>query len=642
MYNTNMLFFNSRLFYVGMVSFVLILVLILSMWVWYTIPKHMDVPSTPPPDALYKNIKMPIEVRVQDLLSYMTLNEKIEQMALVEKNSVHNLDDITSYGLGAMLSGFGAKPTDNTGIGWNTMVTDFVMRSEKSRLGIPLFYGVDAIHGHSNIADATIFPHFIGLGATGNAKLVEDVARATAEELVATGVRWSFSPTLDIPRDIRWGRTYETFSDDPVLVGKLGTAYINGLQKENTSLSTSTVFVMGTPKHFIGLGGMQWGNSSNKNFKIDQGTTYPDEAKLRAEYLSPFVKVIDAGALSIMIGLNSWGDTKLSASTYLVTDVLKGELGFNGFAVSDWYGVYEISKSKYDSTVIAINAGIDMVMLPFDYSTFIGNVLHAVQNDDIAESRIDDAVRRILRAKFALGLFDAQSPHVSLNVIGSVEHRALARDAVAQSLVLLKNENTVLPIATTTRFIRVVGSTADNIGRQVGAWTVEWQGIDGNWLPNATSILAGIRARAGSTTRIAYDALGNFADDGEIADIGIAIVGEKPYAEGWGDTAYPILSIEDREAIKKLRTTSKKVVVIIVSGRPLFVTNEIASWDAVVAAWLPGSEGEGVADGLFGDTPFVGTLPLPWPHHTEQLPIMRDGRTADNTSVLFPRSFGLR
>lgn len=600
-----------------------------------------SVPVTPPTNALYLNAKYPIEVRVNDLLSYMTLEEKIGQMALVEKYSIHDRGDISRYGIGALLSGFGGKPDDNTPKGWDTMVSDFIHESERSRLGIPLLYGVDAIHGHSNVPGATVFPHTIGLGATRDPLLVENVARATAEELRATNIRWSFSPTLDMPNDIRWGRAYETFSDDPKLVTQLSTAYLEGLQKMNTE-STSTLFVMGTLKHFIGLGGMVWGTASNKNFKIDQGTTKPDEAELRNRYLPPFKAGIDAGAQSVMVGLNSWGDTKLSADSYLITDVLKGELGFKGFAVSDWYAVYEMPGNDYDNAVTAINAGIDMVMLPFDYKPFIEKVTRAVHRGDIREDRIDDAVQRILRAKFALGLFDEPITGGTYDTVGSASHQALAREAVAKSLVLLKDDKNTLPIQRNVQHIRVAGSAADNVGRQAGAWTVEWQGIDGNWLPGATSILEGIRARAGDGVQIEYVEDGDFGTSTTRADIGIAVVGEKPYAEGWGDTAYPVLDTHDLEAIKKLQATSNEVIVIIVSGRPLLVTNEISSWDAVVAAWLPGSEGEGVADVLFGDKPFVGKLPLPWPHHSEQLPITSDGVTRDGTPVLFPRGYGLR
>jgi beta-glucosidase len=596
-------------------------------------PYESSVLKTPTNESLYLKSELSVSERVEDLLSYMTLEEKIGQMTLVENRSVKNIKDVSRYGLGALLSGAGANPENNTPEGWKKMVSDFTNQSKESRLAIPILYGVDAIHGHSNIPGATVFPHFIGLGASRNAKLVEDIASATAKELLATGVLWSFSPTLDMPRDIRWGRVYETFSDDPTLVSELGVAYINGLQKNS---------VMSTAKHFVGLGGMLWGTAVNPDYRIDQGFTLPQENLLREEYLIPFKSAVDAGTKSVMIGLNSWGETKLSGSKYLITDVLKNELGFKGFVVSDWYGVYEIPGSDYESSITGINAGVDMVMLPFDYKPFIKNVSRAVREGEISEERIDDAVRRILTAKFELGLFDKNENQISLEVIGTKEHRELARDAVAQSLVLLKNDNSVLPIDKNIKHIRVAGSAANNIGNQTGAWTVNWQGFSGNDLPGATSIIDGIKNTVSENTRVDYRTLGNFVEDGKIADLGIAFVGEQPYAEGVGDREYPILYSEDLQAIKSLQKVSEKVLVVIISGRPLLIANEISSWDALVAAWLPGSEGQGIADVLFGDKPFVGKLPITWPHHSEQLPISKDGKTADNTQPLFLFNFSAK
>lgn len=620
----------------GMLLFAVVLLCVLAGYGLHTF-LGTEVPFLPP-NPLYRNSEAPPELRVADLLSYLTLEEKIGQMTLVEKNSLAEPEDLRTYGLGALLSGFGGKPDDNTAAGWQNMVEAFVAESRSSRLGIPLLYGVDAIHGHSNVPGATVFPHFIGLGATGDAVLVEDVARATAAELLATGVRWSYSPTYDMPEDIRWGRVYETFSDDPELVSKLGSAYIRGLQ-ENPSFPSSTIAVLATPKHYIGAGGMLWNTASNENFKIDQGTTPVDEKKLRKHYLPPFKKAVDTGAMSVMAGLNSWGDTKLAASSYLIQTVLKEELGFKGFVVSDWYGVYEIPGGNYTAAVTAINAGVDMVMLPFDYNEFTKNVRRAVKNGDIPESRINDAVTRILTAKFKLGLFDT-APVLDTKKIGTPAHRTLARTAVAQSLVLLKNDNNLLPIKRSVSSIRVAGSAADNIGRQAGAWTVEWQGIDGNWLPGATSILEGIRQTAPTGTTIEFAQDGSFAPNAPRADLGIAVVGEAPYAEGWGDNPNPSLSGEDISTITRLQAACDAVIVVLVTGRPLIITDEITTWDTTVVAWLPGSEGAGVSDVLFGKKPFTGKLPLPWPTSIEQLPIV-DGRTADKTNPVFPRYFGL-
>lgn len=594
-----------------------------------------------PKNPLFRDTTAATSDRIADLLSYMTLEEKVGQMALVEKNSLREKTDISTYGLGGLLSGFGGKPEDNSPVGWKNMVEGFITESKSTRLGIPVLYGIDAVHGHTNVPGATVFPHLIGLGASRDTTLVTRVAAATAAEIRTTGIRASYSPTYDMPEDIRWGRGYETFGDDPILVGTLGAAYIKGLHT-NFGTSTPSINILATPKHYIGLGGMQWNTSSNENFKIDQGTTLIDDTRLRTHYLPPFKEAVDAGALSVMVGLNSWGDTKLAASSYLMQTVLKDELGFTGFIVSDWYGVYEIPGTDYEAAVTAINAGVDLVMLPFDYKEFVYNVTRAVRRGDIKEARINDAVTRILRAKFALGLFDETGvAPPDLTIIGAPEHRALAREAVSKSLVLLKNTGQVLPLSKTTQTIRVAGSAADNTGRQSGAWTIEWQGVDGNNVPGATSILTGIRAAAGPNTTVEFDLNANFLTSSPKADIGIAVVGEVPYAEGWGDNAEPALSEEDLETIAKLRQTSEKVVVVLITGRPLIITDELPNWDAVVVAWLPGSEGAGVADNLFGTTPFTATLPLPWPTSISQLPI-KDEKTSDGTPVLFPRGFGLR
>jgi beta-glucosidase len=591
----------------GLIFFLLIIAG-LSVYIFFTNKKDVlvDMPSQ---NALYKNPKKTVDARVEDLLKRMTLKEKVGQMTLIEKKSISEEGDIPLYGIGGLLSGAGANPENNSPEGWFEMVSGFTEASKQSRLGIPILYGVDAVHGHTNVVGATIFPHAIGLGATGNADLVYKIARATAREIKATGVSWSFSPNLDLPQDIRWGRTYEAFGDDPVLAGTLGAAYVKGLEEVKDSKNKNDgekVFILSTLKHYIGLGGMRWGTATNPEYRIDQGVTEPSEELLRSVYLPPFREAVEAGAGSVMIGLNTWGDTKLAAQRYLVTDVLKGELGFDGIVVSDWYGVYEIPGSEYDASVIAINAGIDMVMVPFEYKSFTNNVISAVSRGDISMARIDDSVRRILRAKFRLGLFD-ESPMFDASVVGSKEHRTLAREAVSESLVLLKNEAEVLPLRDGVKHIRVAGSAADNIGQQSGAWTIEWQGVDGNWFPG-TSILTGIKEVAGSDVRVEYSNDGTFENDSEYADVGIAVVGESPYAEGVGDRESPKLSAVDLAAIERLRWVSKKVVVILISGRPLIVGDALLNWDAVVAAWLPGSEGAGVADVLFGKKPFLHDL----------------------------------
>lgn len=612
--------------------------LALLLFVRYSLLVRIPTVTTMP---IYTDEALSDEVRIADLLSRMSLKEKIGQMSLIERNSVLAPEDLASYGIGALLSGAGSKPDNNTRAGWQTMTSNFEITSRGSRLQIPILYGVDAIHGHGNVLGATIFPHNIGLGATNDPELVSAVARATAEEVTATGVTWSYSPNLDVPQDMRWGRVYEAFSDDPVLVSKLGAAYLKGMQSSSKKHHSDVrVALLGTPKHYLGAGGMVWNSSSNKNFKIDQGITPVDEQTLRAVYLPPYKEAVAAGALSIMVGLQSYGDTKMSAEHYLVSDVLKGELGFSGFVVSDWYSVYEIPGGDFLAATRAINAGVDMVMLPFEYKQFVRNVSFAVTLGLVSSHRVDDAVTRILRAKFATGLFDKSSQIKDEKVIGNDTHRTLARKAVAQSQVVLKNTDQILPLSPAISRVYVAGSAADNIGKQSGAWTVEWQGIDGNWLPGATSILAGFKQIAPAASFI-FAADGVYATNSPKAALGIAVVGEKPYAEGWGDTAEPRLSTEDLTAIANLKKVATKVVVVLVTGRPLLIADEIAGWDALVVAWLPGSEGMGVGEVLFGIAKSTGTLPLQWPARIGDVPVSSVGDQVNSPALLFPRGAGL-
>ncbi len=621
------------------IIFVIFVLLIVSLVTYSLQPEDLGMQLPPPPaDALYKQADQPIEARVRDLVPRMTLEEKIGQMALVDKNSLGKMDDISKYYLGGVLSGAGSKPKTNTPQGWKSMVNDMKSQALKSRLGIPILYGIDANHGHSNVLGATVFPHAIGLGAARDTKLVSDVAIATSEELNATGINWNYSPSLDAPKDIRWGRVYEAFSDNAALNGQLGRAHVKSTQ---LPLDDKT-YVLASAKHYLATGAMEWGKSNHKKFKIDQGKTTADNQALVNEYLPPYKKVIEADVASVMIGLNQWGNERVIDSKYLITDKLKTELGFKGFVVSDWYGIYEYSRtSKYKANIKTINAGLDMAMLPYDYKAFLGDVRKAVKNGEISQARIDDAVSRILYQKFKAGLFDVSLSNISLDTVGSKKHRKLARTAVASSAVLLKNENSLLPLPENTDQILVSGSGADNVGRQSGAWTVEWQGVDGNWMPGGTSILQGIRQVASDDTQIDYEIDGNFKLDNKKADVGIAVVSEKPYAEGWGDNANPVIDARDIQAIENLKKSSEKVIVIILSGRPLIISDQILSWDAAVAAWLPGSEGGGVADVLFGRSQFKARLPITWPLDMQQVPTNASGGTQNGTKSLFKRGFGL-
>ena len=557
----------------------------------------------------YQNPTLPVDQRVADLMDRMTEAEKIGQMVLVEKNSIHDINDITRYNLGALLSGGGAGPKQDTPLAWLQMINNVQSATKDTCLGIPLLYGIDAIHGHGNVLGATIFPHFIGLGATKDTDLVKRVASATAEEMTATGIYWNFAPNLDVAKDIRWGKTYETFGSDTTNVAQLGLAYLEG-----TQVSSDGYFkVLANPKHFIGGGDMEYGTSRNKKFKVEEGNITIDEETLRQVHLVPFQKAIANGARVIMVGTASWQGKLNSDNYHLLTEILKNELGFSGFIVSDWYGVYEIENSKYNSLVRAVNAGIDMVMTPFEYKGFLSNMQKALDNGDITKERIDGAVRRILTVKFETGLFDRpEATSEGLSVIGSDTHRELAREAVRKSQVLLQNNDSALPLDKSVNKIIIAGSAADNLGRQAGGWTTKWQGIDGNAGIVGTTILESIKNTVPKDTKIEYNKNGDFSVRNNLADVGIAVVGEKPYAEGWGDIANPSLSPEDLSAIEKVKAKSKKVVVIIVSGRPLNIKDYAENWDAIIAAWLPGSEGQGVADVLFGDFPFTGTLPVGW------------------------------
>jgi len=510
--------------------------------------------------------------RAADLLARMTLEEKIGQMTLVEKDSISG-DAVMRYFIGGVLSGGGGAPARNTIEGWAKMVDNFQKAALKTRLGIPIIYGVDAIHGHGNLRGAVIFPHNIGLGATGDSDLVRRVAQATAAEMAATNIRWNYAPTISVGQDIRWGRTYEVFSENMDLVTQLGVAYLEGLQGDSLSDYMS---VLTTPKHYIGDGGTVWGSSTNSSYIIDVGDLQVDEATLRALHLPPYRKAVEAGAKSIIVSLNSWNGTKMHGQQYLLTEVLKNELGFEGFLVSDWQGIDQVDSNYYTAVVTAINAGIDMNMVPSDYKKFIDTMKSAVQKGDISEERIDDAVKRILTVKFSMGLFEQPFSKPDLfDLVGSKAHRLQAREAVAKSMVLLKNDNDVLPISKDTPLIFLAGEGADDVGIQCGGWT--------------------------------------------IADVGIVVVAEKPYAEGQGDSDKLVLSQSDVDLIDRIRKRSQKVVVIIISGRPLVITDYMDMADAWVAAWLPGTEGQGVADVIFGDVPFTGKTPFTWPASMDQL-----------------------
>lgn len=627
-------------------SVLLLVVILLASCASKPPPSPTATPTSINPSAsstlIHTDPSQPIEARVEDLLSRMTMDEKIGQMTQVDKYAIRP-GDITQYFIGSILSGGGGAPDNNNPKAWADMIEGYQTEAMATRLKIPMIYGIDATHGLGTLYGATIFPQEIGMAATRDPALIEKIGAATAEEMLATGIPWTFSPIVAVPQDIRWGRTYESFSEDTQLVSELGAAYIKGLQTLPDGYQAApgqTLFTLATAKHYLGDGGTIWGSSRTNNYMLDQGNVQVDEATLRKLVLPPYKAAVDAGAMSVMASFSSWKGTKMHAQKYLLTNVLKGELGFKGFIVSDWGGIDQVDFDYYTAVVTSINAGVDMNMVPTDYLTFIGVMKQAVEKKDISEERIDDAVRRILRVKFALGLFEHPYPDSSfIQTVRSDSHVAIARQAVRESLVLLKNDNATLPLVKTTPKIYVAGQGADDVGMMCGGWTITWQGETGS-IQIGTTILNGIKAAASPDTTVEYDKYGRF--DGE-ADVGIVVVGEMPYAEGLGDKADLSLSAADVKVIDNVRPLVDKLIVIIISGRPLIITDQLSTADAWVAAWLPGTEGEGVSDVLFGDHPFVGKLPYSWPRSNEQLPINKNnsaGKTGCD-APLFPFGYGL-
>ncbi|WP_394846727.1 glycoside hydrolase family 3 C-terminal domain-containing protein [Pendulispora brunnea] len=581
------------------------------------------------------SLEAKLDARVRDLLARMTLDEKIGQMTQAERtsfNATNPTTDIRDYGIGSILSGGGSTPEGNTPEAWRKMVDEFQKLALSSRLGIPLLYGADAVHGHGNVYGATVFPHNLGLGASRNANLVRWIGRATAEEVSATGVHWTFSPCLCVVQDERWGRSYESFGEEPEIATSL-SAIIDGYQ----GLPGRPGSILAAAKHYVGDGGTKFGTSTTENYLIDQGDTQVSEAELRARHLPPFKAAVARGVSTVMASFSSWNGTKMHAQKYLLTDVLKKELGFKGFIVSDWHAIEQIPGDYPYQVRTSINAGIDMVMVPFDYKPFITTLKAEVQAGNVAQSRIDDAVSRILREKFRFGLFE--HPYSSdryADSFGSKAHRALARKAVQESLVLLKNEGRVLPLASHGTRILVAGTNADDLGNQAGGWTITWQGMSGHHTMG-TTILEGIRQTAGKRSTVDYVKTPT-AEQSSGYDVGIVVVGETPYAEGPGDRADLPLRAEDQAAIDNV-CGATKCVVVVVSGRPLILTDRVNTMNALVAAWLPGTEGQGVADVLFGRRNFVGKLPITWPKSISQLPSHKDDPGYD---PLFPYGFGLK
>ncbi|HEY3860882.1 MAG TPA: glycoside hydrolase family 3 N-terminal domain-containing protein [Verrucomicrobiae bacterium] len=576
--------------------------------------------------AAPKQSEAQIQRRVEALLSTMSLDEKIGQMTQVDMNALRDKDDIRKFGLGSMLSGGNSAPADNSATGWARAYDEYQSWALKARLKIPLLYGIDAVHGDNHLDDAVIFPHNIGLGATHSPELVEEAARVTAAEVKGTGIGWTFAPCVAVARDERWGRTYESFGEDTGLVSRLGAAAVRGFQGSDLS---DTASVLACAKHFLADGGTTDG--------IDQGNAQCDEAALRKIFLPPYAATIKAGVESIMVSYSSWNGVKMSSNKRLLTDVLKGELGFKGILVSDWAAIDQISPDFTNDVDVSINAGLDMIMIPNgpghdnNYVQFIAILKQLASDGKVPLSRIDDAVRRILRVKFMMGLFEHPFTDPALTAeVGSSEHRAAARLCVRASMVLLKNRNHLLPLSKNVRHVAIVGQAADDLGVQCGGWTVDWQGKPGRIRQNGTTILQAIRQSVAAGTQVTFSA---DASDVAGADAVLAVVGEMPYAEMKGDRTDLNLSEQDRALIHRAKSSGAPVAAILLSGRPLILGSALEESDAFIAAWLPGTEGEGVADVLFGEARPTGKLPRHWPASMEQVPV--------GNSSLFPTGFGL-
>ena len=572
------------------------------------------------PDARRAGVPAP---DIEALLAQMTLDEKIGQMTQADRSALQDGTEINKFLLGSVLNGGDSLPIPNKPGVWADMTDAYQSQALSTRLGIPLLYGVDAVHGHNGVKGATIFPHNIALGCTRDPALVQAIARATAREVAATGIDWTFAPCVAVPRDERWGRTYEGFGEAPELVASLGAAAVHGYQDASDGSA-----ILACAKHFLGDGGTFHGK--------DQGDTRVTEDELRRIHLPGYAAAIQAGVATVMVSYSSVNGQPMHGNKALITGLLKGELGFQGFVVSDWQAIDKLPGDYTHDVETSINAGLDMVMVPIAFREFIRTLKALVAAGRVPMSRIDDAVSRILRQKARFRLWERPLGDRALTpLVGAPAHRELARRAVRQSLVVLKNEGKVLPLRRGAR-IALVGSRADDIGAQCGGWTVSWQGRRGDTTPG-TTIRRGLEdAMAAGGGRVDFSE--DFGASAGAADVVVVVVGEDPYAEGRGDRAHPALAPADEALVAAARRTGKPVVVVLLCGRPLVLGPVADDATALVCAWLPGSEGAGVADILLGAAPATGKLGCSWPRGDTQIPInVGDPRYAP----LYEYGFGL-
>jgi len=566
------------------------------------------------------------------LVGMMTADEKIMQLQQIERADT-NAAAITQYGFGSIYSQGSSVPATNTPTGWADMVDGFRQASFATRLKIPIIYGLDVVHGAGPVKGATIFPHNIGLGATWNPALVEEVARTVADEAAGVGADFPFAPVVAVVRDERWGRTYEGFGETTELASAMGVAYTNGFQKRSGGFT-----VLANAKHYLGDGGTANG--------VNNGDTSGDEATLRALFLPPYQAVVQAGVGSIMASYSSWQGTRLHANSAMVNDVLKGELGFAGFVGSDYNGCYQNGVTAAG----CLNGGVDMFMTfkhtPAAFLSEIKGLIPAT----VPQSRVDDAARRILVTKCEMGLLDGTQRLVDRTLtaqVGSDAHRMVARRAVAASIVVLKNDGGTLPLDKNVSGIALGGKTGDNIGNQCGGWTVTWQGASGAIVPGTTVKQALESVAPGKV----FYALDGSANGSGAATVGIAVIGETPYSEGCGDIPTPVggtscvsrpstldLDAGDVAVVQKMKQAGLKTVVVLVVGRPVIIDKILPMADAIVVAWLPGTEAAGITDVLFGDVHPSGKLPHNWPRSMSQIPINQGDANYD---PLYPYGYGL-
>ncbi|XP_027187500.1 uncharacterized protein [Cicer arietinum] len=593
----------------------------------------------------YKDPKQPLNTKIKDLVGRMSLEEKVGEMVQIDR-TVASSNVMKKYYIGTILSGGGSVPKPQASAkDWVDMVNEFQKGALSTRLGIPMIYGIDAVHGHNNVYKATIFPHNIGLGATRDPQLVKKIGEATALEARATGIPYVYAPCIAVCRDPRWGRCYESYSEDHTVVQSM-TEIIPGLQGDIPSNSPKGVpFVAGNKKvaacakHFVGDGGTTKG--------INENNTVVSRHELLSIHMPAYYNSIIQGVSTIMVSYSSWNGEKMHANRDLITGFLKNTLRFRGFVISDWQGIDRITSTPHAnytySIQTAVNAGIDMIMIPYNYTEFIDGLTFLVKNNAIPMSRIDDAVKRILRVKFVMGLFENPLADYSLvDQLGSQEHRELAREAVRKSLVLLKNgenaDKPLLPLPKKASKILVAGSHADNLGYQCGGWTIEWQGLSGNYITSGTTILGAIKNTVDKDTNIIYK---EYPDLDYVKSnnfsYAIVVVGEKPYAETSGDSLNLTISSHGYDTINNV-CAGMKWVVVLITGRPVVIQPYLDKIEGLVAAWLPRSEGHGVTDVLLGDYGFSGKLSRTWFKSVDQLPMNVGDSHYD---PLFPFGFGL-